>query len=440
MRASFLQSGIQRMMFAFERYREQELANHAAAGAYAFLLSVTPALLLALGFASTVFGASPRVVAEINRLVGAVLGPGNSSAAAGDFFGHRFGLLATVIGIVSLLWAARLFAVTVQRGIRVIWSASGTAVMVRENAKSFLIEAVILLAMVALIAVSEGVHLSFRAVREAAGAGTARAFVALDRAAPLAALFVFTAVSYRLLPVRRPSSRTAWGAAALCFVIFLVVTEAFRLFLSVAHYELLYGVLGNLILLLVNVFAFFTLYFYFAELVYVAGEFDALLFGRFSRLTRITRAGGEVQRLERALFLEPARLLRLYGRTLHAGEVLFSSGDTGTSTYFVYYGRIGIRIGSSAASEAIASMGPGEVFGEMAHILGEERTASAMAEEESAVLELPPAVFEQYLASHPDAARQLIDALSRRLRATDVRIRGETPAGPEGDGAGRPRG
>ena len=255
--------------------------------------------------------------------------------------------------------------------------------------------------------------------------------------APAVALFVFTGWSYMAIPAKRPNPNAAWGSAALCFVFFLVVTEVFRLFISAARYELLYGVLGNLILLLVNVFAFFSLYFYFAELVYVSDQFDALLFGRFHRLARTKRAGGEVPRLERALFMEPARLLHSYGRSLRKGEVLFSAGDRERSAYFVYYGRIGIYIPSSGLESSIASMGPGEVFGEMAYILGEDRTATARAEEESAVLELPPSIFEQYLASHPDAARHLIGSLSERLRTTDGRIHSETKFGGVDDITGK---
>ena len=437
MKAHRLQSVIQRMLFAAERYREHELANHAAAGAYGFLLSAAPAILLALSFTSTLFGANPRVVAEINRLVARFLGPLGSSVTSGAYFGHRLSFLAAAIGLVSLAWAARLFAVTVQRGIRVVWAATAKRTLVQENAMSFLIELVTLVAMVALIAAGEGARIAARAIRGVAGVGAARAIVDIERLVPAVALFVFTGWSYMAIPAKRPNPKAAWGSAALCFVFLLLVTEVFSLFISAARYELLYGVLGNLILLLVNVFAFFSLYFYFAELVYVADQFDALLFGRFHRLARTRRAGGGVSRLERALFMEPARLLHSYGRTLRKGEVLFSAGDRERSAYFVYYGGIGIYIPSSGLESSIASMGPGEVFGEMAYILGEDRTATARAEEESAVLELPPSIFEQYLASYPDAARNLIGSLSERLRTTDVRIQGETRVGGVDDITGK---
>ena len=435
MKAPRLQSMIQRMLFAAERYREHELANHAAAGAYGFLLSVAPAILLALSLTSTLFGGNPKIVAETSRLVARFLGPLSSSVTSGAYIGHRLSFLAAAIGLVSLAWAARLFAVTVQRGIRIVWAATGKRTLVRENAMSFLIELVTLIAMVALIAAGEGAHIAARAVKDVAGA--ARAIVEIERVAPAVALFLFTGWSYLAIPAKRPNPKAAWGSAALCFVFLLVVTEVFRLFISAARYELLYGVLGNLILLLVNVFAFFSLYFYFAELVYVGDQFDALLFGRFYRLSLAKRAGGEVPRLERALFMEPARLLHSYGRTLRKGELLFSAGDQERSAYFVYYGRIGIYITSSGLERSIASMGPGEVFGEMAYILGEDRTATARAEEESAVLKLPPSIFEQYLASHPDAARHLISSLSERLRTTDVRIHDETKAAGFDDTTGK---
>ena len=304
MKAHRLQSVIQRMLFAAERYREHELANHAAAGAYGFLLSAAPAILLALSFTSTLVGANPRVVAEINRLVARFLGPLSSSITSGAYFGHRLSFLAAAIGLVSLAWAARLFAVTVQRGIRVVWAATAKKTLVQENAMSFLIELVTLIAMVALIAAGEGAHIAARAVRGVAGVGAARAIVDVERLVPAVALFLFTGWSYMAIPAKRPNPKAAWGSAALCFVFLLAVTEVFSLFISAARYELLYGVLGNLILLLVNVFAFFSLYFYFAELVYVADQFDALLFGRFHRLARTRRAGGGVSRLERALFME----------------------------------------------------------------------------------------------------------------------------------------
>ena len=173
------------MLFAAERYREHELANHAAAGAYAFLFSAAPAVLLALSFMSTLFGANPKVVAEIDRLVVRFLGPLNSFATPGAYFGHTLGPLAAVIGIVSLVWAARLFAVTVQRGIRIIWATAGKNTMVRENAMSFLIELLTLVAMIVLIAAGEGAHIAARAVRGTAGVGTARAILEVERVVPV---------------------------------------------------------------------------------------------------------------------------------------------------------------------------------------------------------------------------------------------------------------
>ena len=417
-----IKSAVQRVLFAAERYREHELANHAAAGAYAFLLSAAPAILLALSFMSTVFGANPEVVAEINRLVARFLGPLSSSATPGTYFGLSLSPFAAGIGIVSLVVAARLFGVTVQRAIRIIWAPTEKSTRVHDNAMSFLIELVVLLAMVALIAAGEGAHLAARAVRGTAGAGVARSIIAAERMAPVVALFAFTGWSYATVPPKRPNPKVAWGCAGLCVVFFLLVTVAFRLFIDAARFQLLYGLLGNLILLLINVFAFFILYFYFAELVYVEDHFDVLLFGRFGKLTRTKVAGGTLSRLEHALFVEPSRLVRLYGRTLHKGDLLFSAGDRGDSTYFVYSGKIGIYIRSLGAENPIATLGPGEIFGEMAYILGEARTATARAEEESAILELPPSIFELYLASHPDAARNLIDALSERLRTTDARV------------------
>ena len=110
----------QRLVFALERFGDHELANHAAAGAYAFLLSAIPLVLLALGLASALLRMLPNALAEAQRMVASFLGAMEASEVITSFFSKPLGGLAAVIGALSLLYSARLLIVTIQRGIRVI--------------------------------------------------------------------------------------------------------------------------------------------------------------------------------------------------------------------------------------------------------------------------------------------------------------------------------
>jgi len=88
---------------------------------------------------------------------------------------------------------------------------------------------------------------------------------------------------------------------------------------------------------------------------------------------------------------EELRVLRERTHTAEhvAGEVLFRTGEPGTSMYMVARGEVEIHSGESAASRSrrLAAFGPGAAFGEIALIAGGERTADAICTKDSVLYE-----------------------------------------------------
>lgn len=66
----------------------------------------------------------------------------------------------------------------------------------------------------------------------------------------------------------------------------------------------------------------------------------------------------------------------------------------------------------------IATLKEGEVFGEMSYLLNENRSATAVAETESMLIVITPAIFEELLQANNTFSRNLIQLLSNRLRNT----------------------
>lgn len=415
---------LQKVVFTAERFGQHELANHAAAGAYAFLLSATPAVLLVTGLAMALIGRYPRILGEVTRLTLETLGPLASQDAIGAFYRSRLGPVAIGVGAVSLVWAARLFIVTIQRGIRLIYSASGRNTVVKENALTFAVELVCLVAVVVILATSQGLELLLEPGLVASFAAVPGIVNAMLDAVPVVILYLFVYFTYLVIPPTRPRHATAALSALACVATYVAFAALLRFFVDSARYELLYGVFGRLIILLVNVYTFFTLYFYGCELAYVIDHFDALLFARYYRVSRMPGVG----RLERALFIEPSRLIGAYARNYPKGTVVFQSGETGRTVYFVYDGEVGIYLGERDSRRLVSRLGPGEVFGEMAHIIDEPRTATAKAESDAILLELPPDVFDLFLRADADAMRHLADSLAMRLKEANLRIaEGDAP-------------
>jgi membrane protein len=411
-------SAAHRLVFAAERFGEHELANHAAAGAYAFLLSATPAVLLVLGIASTLLSASPAAIAGAERLMAGSLGALDVSDVVGSFFGRPLSGFAAIIGAVSLIWSVRLLVVTIQRSFHVIWGEEATKRSLLGSLASLALELAAIVAIVAMLAGAEAASVLIQGLEKSFGPVIGRALDKLARAAPSFVLFAIVGLSYWLVPKRRPRRRIAAGAAALCTILYAAFSSLFRIFIATERYDLVYGVIGSLILLLVNVYTFFSLYLYFAELAYVEEHLDALLFGRFGRLS----LGAATSKFESALFMEPDRLFRNFGKAFSRGESVFEAGDTGGEAYFVHRGKIGIFLSTVEGERQVAEVARGEVFGEMAYILSEPRNATARALEDTVLLELPPSVFETYIRSSAEASRGLIATLSERLKGTNARF------------------
>jgi CRP/FNR family transcriptional regulator, cyclic AMP receptor protein len=96
------------------------------------------------------------------------------------------------------------------------------------------------------------------------------------------------------------------------------------------------------------------------------------------------------------------------------GGVVFIKGDPGDNAYVVASGLIEIR----ESGRVIERMGPGELFGEMAVIDSEPRSASAVAVGNTELVVIDRAEFERRLRDEPDFAINVMRLMARRLRAT----------------------
>jgi CRP-like cAMP-binding protein len=81
-------------------------------------------------------------------------------------------------------------------------------------------------------------------------------------------------------------------------------------------------------------------------------------------------------------------------RTYHAGESIFLQGDAPSYAYVVHTGTVVIRAAAEEGRYRVLNrLGPGQIFGELAFINGEPRTATAVAAEPTELLLIGGADF-----------------------------------------------
>ena len=106
---------------------------------------------------------------------------------------------------------------------------------------------------------------------------------------------------------------------------------------------------------------------------------------------------------------------------LTSDDVIFEEGSTGRELFVVLDGKVDIVKISGAGKTVIVTLGKGEFFGEMAVIDGSSRSATAIAAAPNTrVMRINHARFVYLVSQQPAFALMIMDALSKRLRASNA--------------------
>jgi CRP/FNR family transcriptional regulator len=110
-------------------------------------------------------------------------------------------------------------------------------------------------------------------------------------------------------------------------------------------------------------------------------------------------------------------------RRFAAGESVFREGDHSNTCYIVRSGHArAVREHGDGRSIALATFGPGDIFGELAMFDDEERSATVEAVDDVETLAILGPDMRRLMLQRPELAVALAAALSRRLRATNERL------------------
>ncbi|MET4804101.1 cyclic nucleotide-binding domain-containing protein [Bradyrhizobium sp. LB11.1] len=102
-------------------------------------------------------------------------------------------------------------------------------------------------------------------------------------------------------------------------------------------------------------------------------------------------------------------------------DVIFEEGSTGRELFVVLDGEVEIAKLDGANKTSIIKLGKGEFFGEMAVIDGSARSATAIASAPNTkVMRINHARFVYLVSQQPAFALMVMDALSKRLRASNA--------------------
>ena len=101
------------------------------------------------------------------------------------------------------------------------------------------------------------------------------------------------------------------------------------------------------------------------------------------------------------------------------GQLIMRQGDTGVGAFIIRSGKVEVVQERDGKESKLATLGPGDVVGEMALLDEFPRSASVRAVEPTTALGIQRWHFKGILESHPQLALALLPILTRRIRSAE---------------------
>ncbi len=395
-------------------FNQNGLQNHAAATAFYFLLSATPLLLL-LSYALQLLGRVAENSIPATILMAALYDQMHlDSLTALGFIPRQTRLAAGGVGLLTLVLSSRGLVNTMQGAFRIIFPDRSK----RNFVVSWVLPLVILPVLFLLMGMAALVQVTliFLVQNDFIGTGNAHVLQALNALFGFAMVWALLFAAYWRLPRRHPRARVAAVFALAATLSLGLLLALFGAFFKLENYQNLYGALGGVVFVLIGGYLAFLLLYLWAQALYAYGKADV------TALEKLFLGGhGEgASKLEGYVFGDTGRLLEKYGQVHPAGHTLIEEGDDSRTAYFLYAGRALVYKRIDGDQRRLGELNEGQLFGEMAYLLSEPRTASVVADTEITVLVLPPQILEELMRHSAPLSRRIIDTLCQRLERMNL--------------------
>jgi len=400
---------LQTAYMAWRLFVKNELQNHAAATAFYFLLSAAPLVLLLTYAAQYLARLAETSVPAVMLLAALYEEFRLDELASLGVIPQKAQITAGGVGLLTLLLSSRGLVNALQSAFRVIFPDDSK----RPFVLNWILPLVIIPVVFGLVvlAVVAQASLTYFASIDLLGAGRGALLKSLNTLLALLAVWGMIYMALRRLPLSRPPRRPTLMVSALATLTLATLFYGFGLFFQVEKYQPVYGALGGVVFILIGVYFACLAFYFWAQFLYALAKVDVAALEKLF-------LGGEgrgANRLEAIVFARANRLLAKYGRHYAPGDTLIAEGDTAQDAYFLYAGQVAVYKRFPDGERHLTDMDEGSLFGEMAYILDESRTATVRAKTEVTALVLPPQMLEELMRFSAPLSRRIIGSLAQRL-------------------------
>ena len=391
-----------------------DMWSYASACAFGFLFSFVPVVMLVLVILIRIFHASTDSIESLFGSADIISNFLNLDSVADTISQIHSITNFEVILTITIIWMARRFFSSIIGSINRIFHTQvplrpmlSQVVIMAAEAGMVIISSLIIILNVAFKTLTK--LEIFQKLSEIfpilMSTFTERTVIYL----PYVIIFVVVFICYKASSRSNPPTWTCLWCAAGCTAGFFVMQKFMGIFLNVNRYNMIYGVLSNIIVLLLEVFFFFVIFLSFAEFVFVSQYFDTLLLSEIYRLPDRDETG-LISTLRRLLFIRPDYLLKSDENVMYMkkGDPIYSSGEDGKFMYYIVSGTVKLL-----KKNNIAFVDSGSFFGEEAILMDGIRKEDAIAHTDLKMIKINEGKFYSILQKNPKVASKAMAKISK---------------------------
>lgn len=408
-----LRTFFQSLFISLGLFNRNSLATYAAACAFGFFFSMLPVLLMILIVLIRFLHTEQTIISQLYQYVAVLIDESQFNNLVQSALEVRNVGIFEIITALSILWLARRFFFSATQSFRRIFHNKTQNRGFMFNLWAILGEVIFVIGIAILIALLY----TIRSLINTSFLETnfpwmqSKVVPILIALLPSIAMFLSVSITYRVVPGTKPPKHICFLAALCTTLIFWGIQKCFGLFLNITRYNLVYGVLSNIIVLLLEVSIFFQVYLFFAQYIYVSQFFDTLLLAELYLLPE-RKDTAIFAGLRRILFIRPEKFLKQGSniRNYSQGDTIYSIGDIEKSVFYIIEGSVEVSRENHVEYEY-----KGDFFGETSILMNKPRDSTAIANTDVQLLVVEQEKFEELLTSNTVVAQKVLSRISTSL-------------------------
>lgn len=406
-----LRTIFQSLFMSSDLYVTNSLFQSATACAFGFLFSLLPVVLLILIVVTRILNNNQDILTDFYPYISNFITPEQYSSISNVLTEIKKIGIFEIITVFAIFWISRRFFITVMQVFHKIFRN-------QTKRKNFLFsiggivgEVILIVGLGIITAVIITIAPILRSshifsIFPELETNLIQFIVTFS---PYILLFIAVFFTYKFAPGTKPNIKLCLGTGFCSVIIFFVVQKFLKLFLNISRYNLIYGVLSNIIILLLEVNIFFQIFLFFAQYIYVSQFFDTLLLGELYLLPK-RESQKFFERIKRFLFIKPVKLVNKGENVIHIGkgEVVFEAGCEGCDVYYIVSGFAEI-----VKKNHVEYANPGSFIGEVSAFLDIPREATVIAQTDLQLVKIKEEDFQTLLQTNPKVTQRLLENVAK---------------------------